>query len=231
MKVISHMDEGAKKAVKKFCDQVFWLRIVRHIYEELFEKEDSRTLMEKTASSFFVDLNTILQNYLLLEFVKVTDPPKSGKTENLTVDNLVVSIDWPPGIREKFRLLSEKTKGFRSRVLEARNKLLAHTDKKAFLAEKRLGAFPEGEDEVFLKALEEICDIAHEACFGRIFGQMVLAAPGDVINLKRMLANGVAFDELLAESKGQEKARLYSYLDKVRRNCAQAKDQVPKEVS
>lgn len=225
------MDERAKKAVKRFCDQVFWLRIVRHIYEELFEKEDSSTLMEKTASSFFADLNTILQKYLLLEFVKVTDPPKTGKKENLTVDNLVMSIDWPPGIREKLRSLSDKTKGFRNHVLGARHKLVAHIDKEAFLAEKTLGAFPEGEDEVFLKALEEICDIAHEACFGRIFGQMLLAEPGDVINFKRTLANGVAFDQLLAESKGQEKTRLYSYLEKARHHRAQAKDRVPKEGS
>jgi hypothetical protein len=211
------MDESAKKAVKRFCDQVFWLRVVRHIYEELFEKEDSSTLMGNTASSFFADLNTILQNYLLLEFVKVTDPPKTGKKENLTVDNVVMSIDWPPGIREKLRSLSEKTKGFRNHVLGARNKLLAHIDKEAFLAEKTLGGFPEGEDEIFLKALEEICDIAHEACFGRIFGQMLLAEPGDVINFKRTLANGIALDQLLAESKGQEKMKLYSYLEKARR--------------
>jgi AbiU2 len=223
LKVISHMDESAKKAVKKFCDQVFWLRIVRHIYEELFEKEDSRTLMEKTAPSFFADLNTILLNYLLLEFVKVTDPPKSGKKENFTVDNLFMSIDWPPGVRERLKLLSKETNAFRSYVLEARNKLLAHTDKEAFLAEKTLGAFPRGEDEAFLKALEEICDITHEACFGRIFGQMVLAAPGDVIDLKRTLFNSITFNQLLAESKGQEKTRLYSCLEEVRQSCARAK--------
>lgn len=215
-KVTSLMDETARKFVKKFCDQVFWLRIVRHIYEELFEKEESHTLMEKTASAFFDDLNAILQNYLLLEFVKITDPSKSRQNENFTVDNLVESIDWSPEIREKLRLLSERTKSFRNHLLEARNKLLAHTDKDTVLAEKALGGFPEGEDEEFLKALEEICDIAHEACFGSIFGQMVLAGPGDVINFKRTLVNSVAFDLLLAESEGQDKARLYSYLEKAR---------------
>lgn len=216
LKVTSHTDESAKEAVKKFCDQVLWLRIARHIYEELFEKEESRALMEKTASSFFAHLNTIFQNYLLLAFVKMTDPPKSGKNENFTVENLVMSIDWPAPVRDKLRALSQKTKGFRSHVLEARNKLLAHTDKEAFLAEKALGTFPEGEDEVFLKALEEMCNISHEVCFGSVFGQMLLTAPGDVINLKRALLNSLAFDQLLAESEGQEKVRLYSYLEKVR---------------
>lgn len=225
------MDEGAKKAVKRFCDQVLWLRIVRNIYEELFEKEDSRTLMEKTASSFFAHLNTILHNYLLLEFVKITDPPKSGKKENFTVDNLVMSIDWPSDIRDKLKARSKTTKGFRNHVLEARNKLLAHTDKQTFLSETTLGGFPQGEDELFLKALEGICDIAHETCFGRIFGQMLLAEPGDVIDFKRTLANGVAFHLLLTERKGEERSSLYAYLEKARHHSAEAKDRVSKEDS
>jgi putative transcriptional regulator len=215
-KVTSHTDEDAKNAVKRFCDQVFWLRIVRRMYKELFEMEDSLPLMKKTAWSFFEELNTILQNYLLLEMAKVTDPPKSGTKENLTVANLVLSIDWPPGVREKLGSLNEVTKGFRDHILEARNKLLAHLDKEAFLSRKPLGQFPEGEDEVFLKTLEEICNVAHEACFGQIFGQMVLTEPGDVINFKRTLVNAAAFDQLLADSKGIEKKRLFSYLKKAR---------------
>jgi hypothetical protein len=103
--------------------------------------------------------------------------------------------------------LSDKSRTFRDYIRDARNKLLAHTDKKVFLSDRTLGEFPEGEDEVFLKTLEEVCDITHEVCFGSIFGQMILAMPGDVINFKRTLANAVAFNELLSESTGQEKRR------------------------
>lgn len=214
MKTILYTDEAAKKIVKKFCNQVFHLRVGRHIYRELFENEEAQTLMERTAASFFNNLNTMLHNYLLLEFIKITDPAKSKDKENFTVDNLVVSIDWPRKTREKLSLLSDKTKDFRSRILDARNKLLAHTDKETFLAERTLGAFPEGKDEVFLKALQEVCDVAHEACFGSIFGQMRLAMPGDVIDFKRMLENAVAFNELLSESSGKEKTRLISFFQK-----------------
>jgi hypothetical protein len=217
LKVVSHKDERSKEVVKRFCDQVFMLRSVRHMYEELFEKEDSYAIMENTASSFFWHLNTILQNYLLLEFAKISDRAMTRKNENLTVDNLVLSIDWPQHIQERLRSLSEKTEDFRSYVLEARHKLLAHTDKATFLAQKTLGVFPEGKDEEFLKALEEICDIAHEACFGCIFGDMVVSGPGDVIDLKRTLINGLAFKQLLDESKGQERARLSFVLDKVKK--------------
>jgi hypothetical protein len=226
--MISYTDEATKKIVKKFCDQVFWLRIVRHIYQVLFENEESQTLMERTAPSFFTDLNTILHNYLLLEFVKITDPAMSGKKENFTVDNLVVSIDWPRDTREKLSLLSDKTKDFRRLVLVARNKLLAHSDKEMFLADRTLGEFPKGEDDVFLNTLQEVCDITHEACFGSIFGQMVLAMPGDVINFKRALENAVAFNELLSESTGQEKTRLFSYLQKGKHSFTSAQGKARK---
>jgi hypothetical protein len=214
MKTIPYADETAQQMVKRFCDQVVWLRVVRHMFNELFEKEEFRTLMERTAPSFFVDLNTILHNYLLLEFVKITDPAKSRKKENFTVDNLVGSIDWPQDVGDRLRLLSEKTKAFRRHTLDARNKLLAHTDREVFLTDMTLGKFPEGEDEVFLRSLEEVCDITHEVCFGSIFGQIIVAMPGDVLNFKRALRNAVAFDNLLSESTGQEKARLLSYSQK-----------------
>jgi hypothetical protein len=45
---------------------------------------------------------------------------------------------------------------------------------------------------------------------------MVLAEPGDVINLKRTLLTAAAFDQLLADSKGTEKKKLFSYLEKAR---------------
>jgi hypothetical protein len=89
---VNHTDNVVSQSVKRFCHQVFWLRSVHRIYKELFESESSRELMDKTAQSFFNDLNVILINYLLLEFVKVTDPAVSKGEENLTIDNLIESI-------------------------------------------------------------------------------------------------------------------------------------------
>lgn len=60
----------------------------------------------------------------------------------------------------------------------------------------------EGQDEIFLSSLEEVCDITHEVCFGRIYGHIVVAKAGDVLNFKRALRNAVAFDKLLSESAG-----------------------------
>ncbi len=206
-----------------------WLGNVRRIYEELFENDKSPILMERTAPSFFSDLNTILHSYLLLEFAKITDPAETHDKENFTVDNLLMSIDWPQDIRDNLTSLSEKTKDFRRRIKNARDKLVAHTDKDAFLADRRLGEFPQGEDKVFLRTLHEICDLTHEACFGSIYGVMVPTMSGDVINLKKALVNSIAFNELLSESSGQEMIKLYSYLEKAKHRPTSTGDEARKE--
>lgn len=216
MKMISHTDEAAKKLVEKFCGQVVWLLKVRDIFAELFEDEQSEVLMEKTARSFFVDLGSIMHCYLLLECAKITDRAKTGDKENLTIDNLIESIKWPPDIRKKLEALRDKTNPFRNRILPARHKLLAHSDKETVLADRTLGEFPEGEEKQFLKTLQRFCDVIYKACFGEVFGQISLAILGDVIDFKGTLEKAVAFDELLSGSSGQEKTRLYSYLQKVR---------------
>ncbi len=199
MKKMNYADTVVAQMVKKFCGQVVWLRVVRNIYKELFEQEKDRILMEKTAPSFFSDLNIILHNYLLLEFVKITDPATSKTSkekvrENFTVDNLIECIEWPKDVYQKLKSLNERTKTFRGYTKDARDKLLAHMDKQIFLSDGILGKFPKKEDERFLKTLEEICNITHGVCFGSIFGQIIVTMPGDVLNLKRALKNALVFD-------------------------------------
>jgi hypothetical protein len=215
----AYKDENTKKKIiKSFCGQVHYLRIVRHMYRELFETEKSYVLMEKVAPSFFAHLNTILHNYLLLEFAKISDPAKSFGNENFTVDNLLLCIDWPQDIKKRLESQNNIIKEFRDYIQKARHKLLAHSDKETFLKQKHLGDFPEGKDENFLKALEEICNITHEACFGNIYGSMVVTQAGDVISFKKMLFNGLAFDKLLEKSDKKQKVNMYSVLDEVRKS-------------
>jgi hypothetical protein len=78
----------------------------------------------------------------------------------------------------------------------------------AVLTSKPLGGFPEGDDKTFFCALQKLCDITHEACFGTIYGVMLPITVGDVINLRKTLKDAVAFREALSESSGQEKTHL-----------------------
>lgn len=236
LKTVSYTDESAKDIVKKFCGHVHWLVTVRHTYKVLFEDEQQscQILMEKTASSFFADLNRILQEYLLLECAKITDPAATRNHGNFTVDHLLEDICWPDDkaiveklislpddhkdILKELSSLQASTKGFRTFIEPARNKLLAHLDRGAVLSGKPLGEFPEGEDKKFFEALQKICNITHEACFGEIYGEMSAIAVGDVIGLRRTLEYAVAFKDALSENSGPNKEWLYSYLQKEAHN-------------
>jgi len=211
LKIISYTDEIAKEIVGKFCFHVHWLVRVRHIFKVLFEDEQPscQTLMEKTAPSFFADLNRILQEYLLLECAKITDPAITGKYENFTVACLVQKITWPnEDVLKELESLQKITQEFRGDVDCARNKLLAHLDTGAVLSGKPLGAFAEGRDKTLFDALQKICNIAHEACLGTIYGDMSTVTRGDVISLRKALEFAVAFKESLSNSSGQEKTHL-----------------------
>jgi hypothetical protein len=229
---IPYTDKTAKEFVERFCDHVHWLVRVRYIYTVLFEEEQPSNLllMQKTASSFFADLNRILLEYLLLECAKITDPAETRGDENFTVDFLVNNIQWPTDvvilnglvslptkdkdILKELKSLQTITENFRKYIKPARNKLIAHLDMKTVLSGAALGGFPVGEDQKFLDALQKICNITHEACFGTIYGDMIPISSGDVICLTKTLRYAVAFDEALSESSGQNETWLYSCLHK-----------------
>lgn len=233
MKAILYTDETAKKFVERFCDHVHWLVSVRYIFKVLFEEEQPSNLplMQKTASSFFAGLNRILQEYLLLECAKLTDLAETHGHKNFTVDSLVKGISWPTDtlilskmvslpaedkdILKELKSLQAVTENFRNYINSARNKLLAHWDMKTVLSGATLWElFPMGEDQKFFDALQKICNIAHEVCFGTIYGDMIPTGPGDVFCLTKTLRHAVAFDEALSESSGQSKTWLYSCLHK-----------------
>jgi len=81
------------------------------------------------------------------------------------------------------------------------------------MSEKVLGTFPEGDDEKFIKALEEMCNVLHQASFDTNIGDIVVAMPGDVLDLKKTLKRAVAFEKIFKESKGEDKFRLFKYLN------------------
>jgi hypothetical protein len=193
-------DEDARAQVKRFCKLVFELRIVHDIGKELFYDEQARSLMERTAHHFFLDLNRIVMGYFLLEVAKLTDPASSrtraGEVENFTIANVLERIQWPQAVSKKLQKLSEAPLKLRGYIKEARNRLLAHYDKKTFLSGETLGAFPEGEDEKAMDTLEEMCNVLHEASFGSVYGAMAQAHAGDVRDLKLALMKALAFERV-----------------------------------
>jgi AbiU2 len=171
--------------------------------------------MEKTAKAFFLDFNEIIVCSLLLEFAKITDPEcsntKEGKRENFTIENLINSIDWSDNIKERLEVLKTETKSFHFLIKDARNRLVAHYDKKSFLNNAVLGTFTSDQGIKFIEALQNICDITHQACFGSIVGDIVVSMPGDVQDLKKTLSKALVYDKLFSEGNTEEKTRLLKY--------------------
>jgi hypothetical protein len=213
-------DDDTRELVTSFCRHILWLRSLHYIYRELFEGDDSRSLMERTALAFFQNLNKILVDYILLEVGKLTDPATSsvGNRENFTVANLIETVEWSPDCRQEIDKLNETVQSFRKHIKIVRNRLLAHYDKRTVTSGYSLGDFPEGEDEKLLQALERICNVMHEAAFGEIYGDMVPQQDGDVLDLKKALSKAIAFEKLFSDSKGDDLNRLSRLLDDVHRD-------------
>ena len=210
-------DETARALVKHFCDHIFWLKRLHYIYRELFDDDGTRSLMERTAHAFFLDLNKILVDYFLLEVAKLTDPATSlgGKRENFTVANLIETVEWSPDCLQEIKKLNETVLSFRKYLEPVRNRLLAHYDKTTVVSVFTLGGFPEGEDRKLLEVLEQMCNVLHEAAFGGILGDMVPYHSGDVSDFKKALRMAIAFDKLFSDSKGEDLKRLWRLLKDV----------------
>ena len=172
-------DENARRQVEQFCKHVDYLRVVHDIGMELFHDKQAQSLMERTAHVFFFDVSRMVIDHFLLGVAKLTDPPSSpargGKVENFTVDNMLESIQWPCEGLKELEELRGSALSFRAYITPARNKILAHNDKKTFLSGETLGAFPEGEDRKAMNVLVRMCDILHKASFnGEVYCPMGL---------------------------------------------------------
>jgi hypothetical protein len=213
-------DEKVKILIKKFCEKVFWLRQLNYIFRELIDDASSRSLLERTAHAFFLDLNKIIIEYFLLEAAKLTDPATSlgGLRENFTLANLIETVEWPPDSLHEIKKLKRTVMSFRCYIKTARNRLLAHYDKSTVIKGYSLGVFPEGKDQEFLETLEKICNVMHNVAFGQIYGEIVPQHSGDVLDLKKVLKRGIAFEKLFSNSKGDDLIRLSELLDKVDRD-------------
>ena len=196
-------------SVDKFCRYVGDLRIRHDIYKELFGDATAQKLMEQTAESFFKDIRTILHNYLLLEFAKITDPSKSGKYENFTVSNIIESNSsmFSKDALDNLCRLNDTLNTFREYIVPSakgkpsvRHKLIAHLDKNTIMQDITLGEFPENDDETFIDTLEEIASIMHKACFGEYLIRISPPVIGGVRDFKDALRKAVAFQKALSES-------------------------------
>jgi hypothetical protein len=209
--------EESKEKVNLFCNNFVYIKIIHNYLIELFEDEKTNNLLNKIAAGFFQDIWIMNLRSVLLEFAKVTDPAFTRGNENLTVDNLIETIDWPQSVVDELDIVRTELMTFRSFIKDARNKIIAHNDLKAYFKTEVLGAFKEGADRVFVSNLEKFCNITRKASIGEIFGDVsIYHEGGDVTDFKKSIVAALAFEKLMDDAGPEEYQRLMDAEDTFR---------------
>ena len=160
------MDKN-KEIILEFCKQCVWAKIVYEKFVTLYESGSHRLeLLEAIANNFFLDLQSILRESIFLQISKITDPAKTYHHDNLTVDFIVHELPWPKNLKIELESLAGSLSGFRKYIIDARRKIIAHSDLKAQISGGNLGAFPAGEETKFWNNLQKFIDIIHNHYIG-----------------------------------------------------------------
>lgn len=95
-------------------------------YETLFEHPDRIHLLNESGGYFFGNIQRIFFDYTLLGICRLTDPVKTGKHENLTIQRLTSLVAGPvrPELDRLLTIAHEKSAFCR----DWRNRRIAHND-------------------------------------------------------------------------------------------------------
>ena len=146
-------------AIEEFCHQCYTLKALYNQYIFLYESDrKSRSdLLNKTARDFFNNLQDILIERIFLDICKITDPATSGKNSNLnsnlTIKYILKEIEQDTKKNLGLDELSNEIHKFREHVVEARNKIIAHSDFETIKSNKTLGTFTKSENDKFWENL------------------------------------------------------------------------------
>jgi hypothetical protein len=195
--------EHRREVVTAFCEECVWARSVRTHFAVLFESGKRRhELLAEVANTFFGDLNTILIEYLLLQQCKLTDPASSGKNKDNLTTNYILTLGWPAETAAVLRDANDYLMEFRSKVVDARRKLVAHSDLKTRVSLTALGTFTEEEESSFWSVLQRFVNAAHEEAIGGPFEITASMPDGDAASLVHSLIEAVDYHDLVGQERG-----------------------------
>jgi hypothetical protein len=188
-----------RAVIEAFCDECVWTRAVRNHYATLYERNPRRQeLLSEVANMFFADLNLLFIDYLLLQFCRLTDPASLGKDRNNLTTNYIIGLEWKTETRKGLNTKNDELMKFRSSIIEARNKLIAHLDVNARLAQTRLGAFSGDDEAAFWATLQEFVNLAHSEAVGGPFEIDAAMPDGDAENLVHSLKEAADYSDMVA---------------------------------
>lgn len=170
------------KIIEKFCelcDQTYKVWITKRTICDDNLKLD--VLNDLKCANFLNYINDILQEYMLLQIIKLHDPEKQFNHENLTLEYIVNHIDeWKTAgdslAKESFKKIAELKELkqdlddlFIDQIKPARMKILCHNDLETTLNNLNLGEFEENIDQTYFIKLQNFVNILHELFIGGKF--------------------------------------------------------------
>ncbi len=183
--------------IKVFADRCVFIRSIYQHGRILFELStpEEKDIMWRTAEVFFGDLNTVLIEYMILQVCKVTDPAKTRHNENHTIDFLLSHYDLIS--HPKLVEIRNRLHDFRDKLVQARHKLISHSDRHAIISGLTLGAVPQEDWTEFWLDLQDFVCIIYEGVVGERFYINGVGNLSDADSLLKALRHSTYFDKLL----------------------------------
>jgi hypothetical protein len=151
----------------EFCKRCDWAHEVWLNHLALFDKNPRNPeLMNSIAGRELERLSIISHEYGLLQIVKLHDKANTNSNSNLGIDYVLKYGSWSDSVRTRLEALAIELGDFAKQLLDVRNKILSHNDLDTIEANATLGAFADGADEKYFKALREFVNTVHEQIIG-----------------------------------------------------------------
>ncbi|MFD2205783.1 hypothetical protein [Kiloniella antarctica] len=159
-KVTSIMEPAEKKLhidFKALRDHCIEIRKEYNLYCNLF-CEENRDILTKVAAAFFFDIAAIIHRDWKLQVCKIMDREEMNGKENITIDLINSRLQDNNLLNTEIEDTTAKLKCFGTKISTARNKRLAHFDRKAHFNGQPLGGTSERELLEFLSELQNYCN-------------------------------------------------------------------------
>lgn len=196
------MGEELGSVYTAICDEVTLIHIKWDEYMTLFSKKPRVELLNKAAPGFFMLIQRVLFDDLVLSLARLTDPvetkiSRSIKKDNLTVQRLPLLLGNPEK-RSRLQILIDSVIKETAFCRDRRNRALAHKDLALSLEKDGVTPLEHVTTEKIAKALSALAEIVKYMCkeyFNSDFSFDKIIRNGGADHLIYTLHDGMLRDE------------------------------------
>jgi hypothetical protein len=190
IKTAATVEKVSLDKLAEFSEHCVFIRSVYQFATRIWRdsEADERKVMESVARLFFEDIGKVLAEFLVTAACRITDPAIDSRgNENFTVELFVKSFEAEPVTYKQLDELRQRMNLLRAKVLPARNKLGAHSDRNVIRSGEPLGAASWDEWDGFWSALQDFVRLLNEKMTGTPYEIDAGGVLGDAESLLREL--------------------------------------------